>query len=297
MQNCIIEFLKHNKYNLLYKFMSKIIATDLDGTLFYPKDKKEMIYKPNLFFLQSFIDNGGKLVLISGRSFKYCQKVIKKIGRETAAVSYNGACVYNGKNIIFENTLNNKEAEDLIQEIADDYKNPGVFLMSDKGLFVHLRSKSKLVRQIYIWYYRSQKIYAEDLRVGEDLFYDELRNGKVYKFMLFFGLGKRKRDLASKVTKILRSSDGNFEANWSGNVVEITPKGCSKNVSLKFLLEQQGWSEKDLYVVGDSGNDISMFKEFHENSFCMGHSPRTVSKYAKYTIDKFEDLSRYIFEK
>jgi Cof subfamily protein (haloacid dehalogenase superfamily) len=277
--------------------MSKIIATDLDGTLFYPKDKKEMIYKPNLFFLQSFIDNGGKLVLISGRSFKYCQKVIKKIDRETSVVSYNGACVFDGKKVIFENTLNNEDAAELIHDICQEYKNPGVFLMTEKGLFVHLRSKSKLVRQIYIWYYRGQKVYAEDLHVGEDLFEEQLKNGKIHKFMFFFGLGKRRRDKASKVTKILRNMNDNIEANWSGNVVEITPRGCSKNVALKFLLKEQGWSEKDLYVVGDSGNDISMFKEFHENSFCMGHSPKTVSKYAKYTIDKFEDLSRYIFEK
>ena len=59
--------------------MEKIIATDLDGTLFYPKDTKEMISKPNLFFLQNFIDNGGKTILISGRSHLYCQKTVKKI--------------------------------------------------------------------------------------------------------------------------------------------------------------------------------------------------------------------------
>ena len=115
--------------------------------------------------------------------------------------------------------------------------------------------------------------------------------------MLYFGLGKRSRDKANKVCKILRNMNDNIEANWSNNVVEITPRGCSKNVALRTLLQNQGLSEKDLYVVGDSGNDISMFKEFHENSFCMGHSPKTVSKHAKYTIDKFEDLSRYIFEK
>ena len=277
--------------------MSKIIATDLDGTLFYPKDKKEMIYKPNLFFLQSFIDNGGKLILISGRSFKYCQKVIKKIDRPTSVISYNGACVYNGEHIIFQNTLDNKDARELIEDIAEEYKNPGVFLMTEKGLFVHLRSKSKIVEKLYIFYYRNQKIYAEDLHVGEDLFEEQLSSGKIYKFMLYFGLGKRSRDKANKVCKILRNMNDNIEANWSNNVVEITPRGCSKNVALRTLLQNQGLSEKDLYVVGDSGNDISMFKEFHENSFCMGHSPKTVSKHAKYTIDKFEDLSRYIFEK
>ena len=58
-------------------------------------------------------------------------------------------------------------------------------------------------------------------------------------------------------------------------------------------------NEKDseIYVVGDSGNDISLFKAYPKNSFCMGHAPDAVKKYAKYTIEKFEDLSRYIFEK
>ena len=73
--------------------MEKILATDLDGTLFYPKDTKEMIAKPNLFFLQSFIDQGGKVILISGRSHVYCQKTVEKIGRPCATISYNGACI------------------------------------------------------------------------------------------------------------------------------------------------------------------------------------------------------------
>ena len=50
-------------------------------------------------------------------------------------------------------------------------------------------------------------------------------------------------------------------------------------------------------MVGDSGNDIPMFKEFPENSFCMSRAPETIQKYAKYTIDKYEDLSRYLIKK
>lgn len=277
--------------------MAKLIATDLDGTLFYPKDKTEMIYKPNLFFLQSFIDDGGKVVLISGRSFKFCLKVIEKIGRPCQAISYNGACVYDGNKILNINSIPNEEAKEIIKDIYETYKNPGVFLMTEKGLFIHLVYKSKLIRKGYEIYYKNQKIYAEDLIPGEDDYLQELETGHIYKIMIFFGLGKKKKEKASNANKIIRNVYDNVEANWSDNVIEITAKGCSKAHALKTLVERDGINPEDVYVVGDSGNDISMFKAFPEHSFCMGHSPQSVRKHAKYTIDKFESLSRYIYEK
>lgn len=277
--------------------MGKLIATDLDGTLFYPKDRTEMIYQPNLFFLQSFIDDGGKVVLISGRSFKFCLKVIEKIGRPCQAISYNGACVYDGSKILNLSSIPNKEAKEIIKDIYETYKNPGVFLMTDKGLFIHLVYKSKLIRKGYELYYKHQKIYAEDLIPGEDDYARELETGHIYKIMIFFGLGKKKKEKASNANKIIRNVYDNVEANWSDNVIEITAKGCSKAHALQTLVEREGINPNDVYVVGDSGNDISMFKAFPEHSFCMGHSPASVRKHAKYTIDKFESLSRYIYEK
>ena len=38
--------------------MNKVLATDLDGTLFYPKGRKRCIPKKNVKFLQDFIDDG-----------------------------------------------------------------------------------------------------------------------------------------------------------------------------------------------------------------------------------------------
>lgn len=277
--------------------MSKVIATDLDGTLFYPKDKKEMIYKPNLFFLQSFIDDGGKVILITGRSYKYCLRVIRKIGRQCQAISYNGACVFDGEKTLSMNSIPNDEAKSIISDIYNTYKNPGVFLMTEKGLFIHLEYKSWLIRKGYELYYKGQKIYAEDLVMGEDKYSEELETGNIYKIMIFFGLGQKKKEKASNTNKIIRNIYENVECNWSDNVIEITAKGCSKAKALTALVDKERINHDDVYVVGDSGNDISMFKAFPKNSFCMGHSPETVKKYARYTIDKFEHLSRYIYEK
>ena len=277
--------------------MDKIIATDLDGTLFYPKDTKEMICKPNLFFLQSFIDQGGEVILISGRSNEYCKRVIKKIGRPCSAVSYNGACIYDGEKLIMANKIPNDEAISIIDEITQQYKVPGIFLMTENGLSIHLKCKSKLVRWLYKLYYKSTGVYAEDLMPLESDYERELKTGNIFKIMIYFGLGKKNRNRASQANSVLRNVYDKVECNWSTNVIEITAKDCAKAKSLKILLKYKGKTADNLYVVGDSGNDISMFKAFPKHSFCMGHAPQNVKKHSKYIIDKFEDLSRYIYEK
>ena len=72
------------------------------------------------------------------------------------------------------------------------------------------------------------------------------------------------------------------------------PKGCSKGESLKKYQKYKGVSDENIYVVGDSGNDISMFKEYYENSFCMKHSSPAVKKYAKHILRRFYDLQAYL---
>lgn len=274
--------------------MRKIIATDLDGTLFYPKDNVNIIKKENLFFLQSFIDNGGEVILITGRSYQYCKKVIDLIGRKVSVIAYNGACIFDGEKVIRQKKLENEVCKKMIDEVFAIYKNPGIFLMSETGLSVHLKHNSSFVRWLYTLWYRSQKNLAENLLDGEKSYQQELNHGDVYKFMFYFGLGKRKRMKAKEACSILREEYDNVECNWSDNVIEVTSAGTQKAESLKFLCQHLGYKDEEIYVVGDSGNDISMFKAFPENSFCMNHSHPSVKKYAKYTIDKFKDLSRYI---
>ena len=71
----------------------------------------------------------------------------------------------------------------------------------------------------------------------------------------------------------------------------------SKSEGIDWYLKEHNCKAEDLYVVGDSGNDISMFKKFYNNSFCMNHSHPTVKKYAKTVIGDFEDLRDYILNK
>ena len=62
--------------------MPKLLACDLDGTLFFPKGKKRCISKKNVKFLQDFIDEGNKVVLVTSRSTQFTDKLKDEIQRD-----------------------------------------------------------------------------------------------------------------------------------------------------------------------------------------------------------------------
>jgi Cof subfamily protein (haloacid dehalogenase superfamily) len=276
--------------------MIKAIATDLDGTLFYPKEKKKMICEANLFLLQQFADKGGKICLVSGRSIEYGKKVINKINRDCTVIGFNGSVIYSGGKIVFEEKIKNEEAKEIINNCYETFKNIGVMIMTDKGIFVHVNGFKHIGKFIFKIYKNHQKIYAEDMHYGEDAYKEEIDSGHIYKIMLAFGFSNKAKKKACAVNKILRSAYENLESSWSEQVVEVTPKGCNKASGVVDYIKYAGLKEDEIAVVGDSGNDISMFKKFYSNSFCMARAAKVVKKYAKYEIDTFKDLGRYIFK-
>ena len=61
--------------------MAKLLAIDLDGTLFYPKCIKRCICKKNVKFLRRWIDAGNKLVLVTSRSTQFTERLKDEIKR------------------------------------------------------------------------------------------------------------------------------------------------------------------------------------------------------------------------
>lgn len=277
-------------------YTNKIIATDLDGTLLYPKDKKNIIYPPNLYFIQSFIDKGGKVIIVSGRSLEYGKKIKKIIDRDISIVSYNGSALFDNNELIFSSLINKKELKELIDDLFINTKILGVGIFCDDGIYIKSRSQfgAKFATKCYTFF---QKGLAEKIYYREELYEESFNNKNIYKLLIFFGIGKKSRLRAQETNKIIRNVYENFESSWSNSAIEITNKNINKGEAIEEYVRQYNINIEDIFVVGDSGNDISMFKKFHKNSFCMSHSPITVRKYAKYNIDKFEDLSRYILEK
>lgn len=285
-------------YNFVYKInaMAKLLATDLDGTLFYPKRRIRMVSKKTISLIQKFLDDGNYFAVISGRNFGPCTRVFSRIDREGYAIGCNGSFISKGSKVIKKSTFEPHILEEVIKFVESNYKIHGMYVMSDDDELV-LRDHLKpfFYRVVQRLWYAYQGALRNPYKVCKQRFDEIVKTGKALKIMFLFGVSKKSIALSKESNKEIREKFGDaIESSWSNEFIEISPAGCSKSNGLKFLADYLKIQHDDVIVVGDSGNDISMFKEYQENSFCMSHASLSVSKYAKHTIKNFEEIEKYL---
>ena len=278
--------------------MAKLLATDLDGTLFFPKKRIRLISNRTRDFIRDFIDQGNHFVVVSGRNIGPCSRVFKRLEREGVAIGCNGSFISKEGQLIYHKTFDGEVLQRVIKFCEENFEIKEFYVMADTDEFVQRRRFKSLIYRIMnsLWYFY-QGALRNPYTIDEARFNELINTGHVFKLMVMFGISKKSIKRSQEANKELFKQFGNeIEASWSGEFIEISPYGCSKSNGLKFMENYLKINHDDVFVVGDSGNDISMFKEYQEHSFCMSHAPLSVSKYAKHTIKRFENIKDYLNE-
>ena len=278
--------------------MRKLLACDLDGTLFYPRQVGRCISHRNVHFLRHWIDAGNQVVLITSRSYEFVERLKKEIQRDFDVMSCTSAQIFHNGERIRNVSMPNDELKIVFDKIDEKYKPLGYLLTSEGHPCIAYNTKrAKLFFAIMykLWYFFQFK-YREPCESSNELFMEELQHGKPYKLMTFFGMGKKKGVLSKEINKELRENFPEIESSWSLIVNELTPKGCNKGQGLEEYCKATGFAPKQVYVVGDSGNDIAMFQKYYENSYCMSHAYPSVKKYAKHAITRVYKLDKIVLK-
>lgn len=279
--------------------MGKLIAVDLDGTLFYPKHRIRMLSNKCLSFIRRRIDLGDRFVIVSGRNGDFGQKVIKKVDRPMGIIGCNGSIILDNEKPIQLQAFDPKVVREAIEWIRENTPCMGFFVMTSDYQFVLEKFfKSPFYNLGYYFWTAAQGVLRTPMTISKEKFDKAIEDGKVLKVLVMYGLGKKNIEHAKVSNKEVFHKFGDvLETSWSVQTIELTPKGCSKSNALKFYSDYHKINHDDVFVCGDSGNDISMFKEFPEHSFCMSHAPLSVSKYAKHTMNRVEDIEVYLEER
>ena len=276
--------------------MGFILATDLDGTLFYPKKPFAMIDKRNIAFLKHIKDDGGRVVLVSSRSEKFLSKVSKKLGFDVDYIGTDGTMVSVDGQKIKDAYFDPKELKDLVSFLRDSYDPPLFLLTSAARPLVMTKTKvSKMTNFMYVAYQMVQGVYREPWVRSDHVFFHEIDSGKVNKMMVLIGLTKKKRMRSFQITEELTRRYPDFEFVWLDQFIEITPKGCSKASGLEFYLDYLGLNHDNVVVVGDSGNDIPMLDAFKGHSYAMKHAPQEVKDHASGVVKRVYELENVLY--
>lgn len=276
--------------------MIQVIATDLDGTLFYPKSRFAMIPKKNRRFLRRFISGGGRLVMVTSRSAEFASRMEEYFDLPFDFIGADGGFLKIDGKLVECNCFAPATVRSLVMEIKEAF-SPMIFFLSskDRPLVMPKHGISPLVWLGYQLYTASEGCYRERAVRSDHVFFNEIEKGEVTKLMVLIGISKKAKAMAELLSKKLAAAYPDVEVHWINQVIEITPKGCSKASGVVKYLDYLAIPHDNVVVVGDSGNDVTMFDAFHEHSFCMKHAPKTVRCHAKTTIARFHDLAKALY--
>ncbi|MFA6861113.1 MAG: Cof-type HAD-IIB family hydrolase [Bacilli bacterium] len=276
--------------------MIKLIATDLDGTLFYPKRVITGIPYQNKKLLKKFMASGGELLLASGRSTRIKKKVEKALHHQITLVGCNGAYVVDENNKISDRTpLDRKKLLELYVRLRHAYGALSWMLFDDQDpIYVSYSDISRFLIFMIGVVNKTNGFYSENLIHEGNSFLNKLSNTNNYKLLIAFGIGESAKKKASEIYLTVKEQFGNyFTVALSDNALEITAPGVDKGSGLKKYCQDKGYDINEVIVCGDSGNDYSLFRDF-PHSFCMSHSPDWLKKQANHVIDRIADLDKYI---
>lgn len=275
--------------------MIKLIATDLDGTLFYPKRRIKGVCKSNVKFLSKFASNGGEIFLASGRSTFVIDKLEKIFNSKVTFLGCNGAYIIKDKKLINPHKIDNDKVINLFSMARKHVKAINWLLFSDDKIMYTYPNELLLTYKPILRFVNSLRgFYAEPMSIDKESFFSFLSKGNIYKVMIMMGFSKKVSNLTYQTSLYFRNKfSKDFEIAWSDNVIELTSPNVDKGRSLKKYCLDNNILDDEVITIGDSGNDLSMFKYF-KHSFIMSNAHQSLLNKANHIVSRVSDLEKYV---
>lgn len=235
----------------------KIIAVDLDGTLY--SDKK-IILPETADALRRASEKGIQIVPATGRPFSGLFYNIGNIDFINYVLTCNGAAMYEYKSgkCIYEAPVPSERSAELVKELS-------AFDISIDAFINGKAHKSKAQEALIdkLDFSEDMKKYLRNTRVYVDDLYEYIRsdNISVHKFTLNFVKNENGNfiDRDKTADYLYAQSDLSVVSGGMSNL-EITLKGVNKGASLLKLGELLGVRRDEIMAFGDSENDLDMIR-------------------------------------
>ncbi|MDD3241752.1 MAG: Cof-type HAD-IIB family hydrolase [Bacilli bacterium] len=218
----------------------KIIFVDIDGTL---TDDLGNISSDTIEEIKAFTEEGGLVVLISGRNTSYAIDLSKKIGASEYVISSNGNEIYNykTKTTIYFNEISYDKILDIYRTTENNQMN--ILLNACKNRYTNT------IREGYTYINERD---LENIRVSQISIYSNDKEKTI----------NVKNQIVNKHGLQVAYQSKSFfeEKNNSIYLYDICKTNSSKGLAVVKLCQYLKIDVKDTVVIGDNHNDISMFQ-------------------------------------
>jgi hypothetical protein len=264
----------------------KLIAMDLDGTLFLPDH--HTISQRNIDALMRARQSGIKTVIATGRTYSQVTEVLEQTNGMSYVLVSNGAAAMDSNGVtIFSNCMEYDEWKK-VYDILTDY---GIVTEVYQG------GKTYLTQKDFAFYdsLPLPKQLIEDLK-NALTFCDDvtkvLYGERAEKLTSLYVPPEKDGELRQKFTDMGMSVTSSIPMN-----IEITKQGVNKASGLKGLCDTLGIQSSEVMAFGDGENDVEML-EWAGHSYAMENACEQAKTAAKHTApSNAEDGIAQIVEK
>ena len=274
--------------------MRKMLASDLDGTLLF----KGKVSDENKEALKRFKTNGGIFSLSTGRAYNEIETVIKDMDiRPDYFILNNGALILDDKaEIIHKSDLDYKVTKEILAyikkytdmvSIQTGFKS---YAIVSKLTRLKIKIRMMIKNLLYGLNHKDERVYVKDL--------DEIKDVKNQTFTLMAAnFNKYPVEEIQKVADYINNNYGDYVECYRNTIfLDIVPKGCSKGHGVKCVSEIVDLHMDDVYTIGDSWNDDSMF-QVTKNSFTFTYAEEGLQKKTTHVVETVAQcIDKYILE-
>ena len=253
--------------------MIKMIATDIDGTIFNMETAKFSDNVKNC--IKNLTDAGIKIVLITGRMHKSTFFLADELGLDTPIVSYQGGLIkenkINGKTL-YQKNLDTQKAKEIIHWAKDN--NIHINLYMDDVLYVEkddeIAKRYTYLRNVDYKVVNFDNLDIKNVNKLLAIDYDNPDNSTKWRDYL----SNKYPELA-----IVKSSP---------YFCEISDIGAKKSCAVEFLRKYWNFKQDEVLTIGDQDNDIELLKS-GGIKVAMGNATEKLKQYADYITDTIDN--------
>lgn len=257
--------------------MRKLLASDVDGTLYV----NQKIHEKSLEGIKKFRQDGNVFLLCTGRNFGGVKHLFEEYDIEVDGfILCNGAVVLNENfEAIHNENIDDKTIKSLFEEAKDKEEYNFYFADGENLYIIDGYNTHPVISSADM----SNKMNV--IRINENEFYKNSYCANIVGI-----------DIKDECTNKAENKKLDIENKFKDSVsvyrnlsfIDIVPKNTSKGEGISKVLESYGVKEENVFVIGDSWNDLSMFEKY-KNSYTFTYSEDDLKKYANNIVNTFYD--------
>lgn len=258
----------------------KLFASDYDGTLYFGKRNLE-IYKKNINSIKEF-QKENIFAIVTGRDHKVIQNHMKESKMSPNYIAcFNGGLIFDKEyNVLFEDKLN-IEFKKLFDLLSQSKAQQFVALGENQQYHQFCRITLKTL-SFYLFTIRKNRGTRKNVCLKN------INPNDVYMCSVVCLNEKDAEEIANEIKKLKLDCSIYFNNRF----IDIVGKNTSKKHAVEIIAQDS--QINDIYVIGDSYNDLNMINEF--GGFTVKSANDDIKRCAKKVYDSVSDAIKDVMQ-